>query len=132
MYRYLLFGIIIQLVSCTDQGDIKRYSLNNTTQYDIEAILFHRVGKSDTTLIHKNDFKIMNEEGPPYDSGPFGGFDSLKINFEDSKMLTYITLRSNSECSDSIKNPFCPYSNYICSHNICTFEIDDAEYQKAK
>ena len=83
-------------------------------------------------LINNNDFKIMYEEGPPYDDGPFGVFDSLKINFEDLKILTYIPLESKSECIDSIKNPFCPYSNYICSNNICTFEIDSVEYQKAK
>ncbi len=132
MIKYLLFVLFILIVSCTEQGDTKKYSLSNTTNYNIEVILYDRFGKNDTALINNNDFKIMYEEGPPYDDGPFGVFDSLKINFEDLKILTYIPLESKSECIDSIKNPFCPYSNYICSNNICTFEIDSVEYQKAK
>lgn len=132
MNKLLILFFIIQIISCTDQSNIKSYSLNNSTDYNIKAILFDRFGKSDTTNIDKNDFKIMYEEGPPYDDGPFGVFDSLKIIFEDSKVLTYIPLISKSECTDSIKNPFCPYSNYSCKDNVCSFEIDDIEYLKAK
>ncbi|GAB1395831.1 MAG TPA: hypothetical protein PKN57_04470 [Saprospiraceae bacterium] len=132
MNKFLILIFIIQIISCTDQDNIKSYSLNNSTDYNIKAILFDRFGKSDTTNINKNDFKIMYEEGPPYDDGPFGVFDSLKIIFEDFKVLTYIPLKSKSECIDSIKNPFCPYSNYSCKDNVCTFEIDNVEYLKAK
>ncbi|MEO6131749.1 MAG: hypothetical protein ABIQ02_07865 [Saprospiraceae bacterium] len=132
MLKLLLFFLLLQIVSCTDQGDTKKYSLSNTTIYNLEVILFDRFGKNDTTLISHNDFKIMYEEGPPYDDGPFGVFDSLRIHFEDSKILTYIPPNTESECRDSIKSPFCPYSNYIYSNNVCTFEIDSLEYQKAK
>mgnify|MGYP003506303480 FL=1 len=114
MNKFLILIFIIQIISCTDQDNIKSYSLNNSTDYNIKAILFDRFGKSDTTNINKNDFKIMYEEGPPYDDGPFGVFDSLKIIFEDFKVLTYIPLKSKSECIDSIKNPFRPYYNYSC------------------
>jgi hypothetical protein len=132
MFKYLLFVLLIQAVSCTEPGDTKKYSLSNTTDYNIEVILFDRFGKNDTALINNNDFKIMDEEDPPYDDGPFGVYDSLRINFEDLKVLTYIPPKSSSECVDSIKNPFCRYINYICLNNICTFEIDSFEYQKAK
>ena len=132
MNKFLILIFIIQIISCTDQDNIKSYSLNNSTDYNIKAIIFDRFGKNDTTNIDKNNFKIMYEEGPPYDDGPFGVFDSLKIIFEDFKVLTYIPLKSKSECIDSIKNPFCPYSNYSCKDNVCTFEIDNVEYLKAK
>lgn len=132
LVKFLLFILLIQIVSCTDQGDTKKYSLSNVTSYNIEVILFDRFGKNDTTLIDKNDFKILYEEGPPYDDGPFGVFDSMRIHFEDSKILTYIPPYSSVECVDSIKNPFCRYSNYNCLNNVCTFEIDSIEYQKAK
>ena len=132
MFKYLWFVLVIQIVSCTERGDTIKYSLSNTTSYTIEVILFDRFGNNDTNLITSNDFKILYEEGPSYDDGPFGVFDSLKIQFEDSKILIYNPPESNSDCIDSIKNPFCPFSNYVCLNNICTFEIDNAEYQKAK
>jgi hypothetical protein len=131
-FKYFLFILLFQIVSCTDQGDPIKYSLSNTSNFKIEVIRFDRFGINDTTLINKDDFKILYEEGPPYDDGPFGVFDSIRIQFEDSKILTYNPPGSNSTCLDSIKNPFCPYSNYVCTNNICTFEIDSVEYKKAR
>ena len=131
-YLSLLFILSIHIVSCTDQGDPVKYALSNTSNFDLEVILFDRFGNSDTASINKNDFKVLHEEGPPYDSGPFGVFDSMQINFEDLKKLTYIQLKYTSGCIDTVKNPFCPYSNYICSNIACMFEIDSLEYLKAK
>ena len=130
--KYFVFIVCIAIVSCTDQGDPIKYALSNTSTFNIEVVLFERFGNSDTTLISNNDFKVLHEEVPPYDEGPFGVYDSIQVNFEDSKTLTYFPPNSTSECLDSIKNPFCPYSNYICSNSVCTFEIDTVEYQKAK
>ena len=59
MIKYLLFVLFILIVSCTEQGDTKKYSLSNTTNYNIEVILYDRFGKNDTALINNNDFKIM-------------------------------------------------------------------------
>lgn len=132
MFKYLYFVALILIVSCTDQGDAIKYSLSNTTDSTIEIIRYDRFGNHDTTLINQDDFKIMYEEGPPYDDGPFGVFDSVRIQFEDLKVLTYKPPASKSICVDSIKNLFCPYSNYVCLNSICTFEIDNAEYLKAK
>ena len=120
------------MVACTDQGDPIEYSLSNTTNYTMEVILFERFGMNDTSLINNNDFKILHEEGAPYDDGPFGVYDSIRISFEDNRVLTYIRPGYNAECVDSVINPFCPYSNYVCLNSICTFEIDTIEYKKAK
>lgn len=130
MAKYLLVFLIFS--SCTDKGDPIMYSIKNSTNYNFKFVIFERSGKIDTFPINILESKILSEDKPPYDAGPFGGFDSLKVVFEDSKTLTYIPFKSNSECLDSVKNPFCPYSNYLCTENICTFEIDSIEYQKAK
>ena len=107
MNKFLILIFIIQIISCTDQDNIKSYSLNNSTDYNIKAILFDRFGKSDTTNINKNDFKIMYEEGPPYDDGPFGVFDSLKIIFEDYQISDMIIdLPCLPSVGDSIEFPF--------------------------
>ena len=130
--KYLMLLLLIYMVSCTDQGDPIQYSLSNSTNQNIEVILFERFGTKDTSLINSYDFKILDEEVPPYDSGPFGGYDSMRIQFEDLKVLTYIPPGLTTGCIDSVKNPFCPYTNYLCANSICTFEIDSIEYQKAK
>ncbi|MBC7885216.1 MAG: hypothetical protein H7X99_07060 [Saprospiraceae bacterium] len=132
MYKLLLIIILFQILSCTDQGDPIKYSIKNSTSHNFKLVLFGRSGKNDTIPFKISESKILSQDGPPFDDGPFGVFDSLKAVFDDSKILTYIPLKSNSECIDSVKNPFCPYSNYICTDNICTYEIDNIEYQKAK
>jgi len=124
--------LFILTVSCTDQGDPIKYALSNTSTFNIDVVLFARFGNNDTTSINNNDFKVLQEQVPPYDDGPFYGYDSIRIYFEDSKILTYLPLNSTSGCIDSVKNPFCSYSNYICSNSVCTFEIDVVEHQKAK
>ena len=105
------------------------YSFKNTTNLNCESILFERFGKNDTITIGKLESKILSKDVPPYDDGSFGGYDSIKILFEDSKFLIYKQLRSYININ---KNPFCPYSNHMCIGNNCTFEIDDDEYKKAK
>ena len=130
--KYFLIILCIHTESCTDQGDTIKYALSNTSTFNIEVVLFDRFGNDDTTSINNNDFKVLHEEVPPYDDGLFGVYDSIKIKFEDSKILSYIPPHSTSGCIDSVKNPFCPYSNYICSNSVCTFEIDSVEHQKAK
>lgn len=132
MLRFFLFSLIVLLSSCTDQGDPIKYSLSNTCSYNFEVILYGKTGKPDTTSINKNEFSILDEQVPPYDSGPFAYYDSISVQFENFKRLTYLPPGTYSECVDSIKNPFCPYSNYYCLNDICTFKIDNFEYLKAK
>lgn len=132
MYKYLLFVSVFLILSCTDKGDPIMYSIKNSTNYNFKFIIFERSGIIDTFPINISESKILSQDKPPYDGGPFGGFDSLKVAFEDLKILTYIPLRSNADCTDSIKNPFCPYSNYSCIDNTCTFVIDNTEYLKAR
>lgn len=132
MHKILLLIILLQIVSCTDQGDPILYSITNSSLYDIKIILFSRSGKLDTLAINISESKILSKDVPPYDCGPLCGYDSVKVIFDDAKILKYIPLKSNSECVDSIKNPFCPYSNYTCVNHICTFEIDYFEYLKAE
>lgn len=132
MYKLLILLIAFQLTSCTDQGESKQYAFKNTTNYNLEVILYERFGNNDSFSIKSAETKVLDQDEPPYDDGPFGVFDSLKLFFEDSKKLTYIPLRSKDDCSDSIKNPFCPYSNYNCVDDMCTFVVDIVEYQKAR
>ena len=132
MYKYLLFFLSIQMLSCTDQGDPIEYAVKNMTSYRLEVIRFDRFGMKDTTAIDTADFKILSRSVPPYDDGPFGGYDSLRIHFEDGKTLTYHPPALSSGCLDSIKNPFCHYTSYLCLNSVCTFEIDSVEYKKAK
>lgn len=132
MYKFLLLLTVFLLTSCTDQGESKHYAFKNTTNYNLEVILYERFGYNDSFSIKRAKTKVLDQDEPPYDDGPFGLFDSLKLFFEDSKQLTYIPLSSKDDCSDSIKNPFCPYSNYNCVGNICTFLVDSIEYQKAR
>lgn len=108
------------------------YSITNSSLHDFNLILFSRSGKHDTLSINMNESKILSKDVPPYDCGPLCDYDSLKVVFDDSKILKYAPLKSNSECVDSVKNPFCPYSNYTCINHNCTFEIDNFEYLKAK
>ena len=132
MLKYLLCMLCMYAASCTDQGDPVKYALRNTSNFNIDVILYERFGNNDTTSIHKDNFKVLHEDVPPYDDGPFGIYDSIKINFEDLKTLSYIPPMYTSGCIDSVKNPFCPYTNYICSNSVCTIEIDSLEHQKAK
>ena len=132
MYKCLICVILFQIISCTDQGDPIMYSISNTTIHNFKLVLFERSGKNDSISFKISESNILSQDKPPYDDGPFGGFDSLKVLFDDSKILTYIPLRSNNDCLDSVKNPFCLYSNYICIDNVCNFETDITEYQKAK
>ena len=132
MYKYLLFVILFHILSCTDQGDPIMYAITNSTSQNFKLVLFERSGKNDTIPFKISESNILSQDKPPYDGGPFGGIDSLKVVFDNSKILTYIPLRSYAECIDSVKNPFCPSSNYICVEQVCTFDIDNIEYQKAK
>lgn len=132
MHKYLLFILFLLMLSCTDQGDPIEYAVKNTTSYRLEVIRFDRFGMNDTTAIDTDDFKILSRNVPPYDDGPFGGYDSLRIQFEDGKALTYHPPALSSGCQDSIKSPFCHYTSYLCLNSVCTFEIDSTEYKKAK
>lgn len=132
MCKCLLFAVCILMVSCTDQGDPIQYAVENTTSYRLEVIRFDRFGMKDTTMIDTDDFQILSRDVPPYDDGPFGGYDSLRIQFEDGRILTYQPPALSTGCLDSIKSPFCHYTSYLCLNSICTFEIDSTEYMKAK
>lgn len=132
MPKHLLFVVFILIVSCTDQGDPIQYAVENTTSYSLEVIRFDRFGMKDTTVIDTADFKILGRNVPPYDDGPFSGYDSIRIQFEDGKILTYQPPALSTGCLDSIKSPFCHYTSYLCMNNVCTFEIDSSEYMKAK
>jgi len=132
MYKYLLFVFIIHFLSCTDQGDPIFYSISNLSSYDLSIVQFDRFGKMDTILFNKNESKIMDQDEPPYDDGPFSDKDSIKLIFDDSKVFTYKSLISKDDCLNSDKNPFCQYSHYTCTNNNCTFEIDNIEYLKAR
>jgi hypothetical protein len=132
MYKIILLIILLQIISCTDQGDPILYSITNSSLNDFKVILFSGSNKYDTLSIKKFESKVLSQDLPPYDCGPLCGYDSLKVIFDNSKILKYVPLKSNSECVDSVKNPFCPYSNYMCENHNCTFEIDYFEYLKAK
>lgn len=132
MYKILFFLIIIQFLSCTDQGEPIIYSIENKLSSDLDLIIFDRLGKIDTILINSSENKNLDKDVPPYDSGPFSNKDSIKVIFSDNKILTYKSFISKEDCMDSIKNPFCQYSHYKCDGNNCTFEIDEIEYLKAK
>lgn len=132
MNKILIMLISFLLVSCTDKGEPKQYAFINTSYHNLVVIMYERFGNRDTFSINNSETKVLDKDEPPYDDGPFGVFDSLKLIFDSNKTLTYIPLRSKDDCLDSIKNPFCPYSNYVCIENICTFDIDYFEYLKAK
>lgn len=132
LLKYLVCILSIQAVSCTDQGDPIEYALHNTSNFNMEVILFERFGNNDTTSINHNDFKILSRDVPPYDNGPFGSYDSIRITFEDLKSLSYLPPVAATDCIASLKNPFCPYTNYICSDSVCAFEIDSVEHLKAR
>jgi len=132
MYKIFSIIIFIQILSCTDQGDPIIYSIENSSNFDTKIVLFDRLGKNDTILINKSESRVLDQDSPPYDNGPFSDKDSIRVIFSDRKILTYKSLRSKDDCLDSEKNPFCQYSHYICNMNNCTFEIDIIEYLKAK
>jgi hypothetical protein len=120
------------MLSCTDQGDPVYYALSNTSNQPIEIVLFERYGINDTAIINHNEFRVMDQDKAPYDVNPFGHYDSIRIYFEDLKILTYHSSEANAGCIHADKTPFCFYSNYACLNDICMFEIDSTEYQKAK
>ena len=132
--NYFVMIFLVLAVSCTDQGDPTYYAIRNATNLQIEVIVFERFGNNDTARIAPNDYKIMSDERPPFIDGPFGSHDSIRIQFEDAKKLTYGYLYSYStaSCPDSIKSPFCGFSSYDCSDEFCAFDVDSIEYQKAK
>jgi hypothetical protein len=133
MVRRLSFNLLlICLFACTDQGKPVHYAIGNVSSFDLSVILFNENIPVDTVFIRISDSKVLSQDLPPYDSGPFSGHDSLLVIFSDYKRLTYKPHKSNSECSDMNKNPFCHYTAYICSSGICTFFVDDTEYLKAK
>jgi hypothetical protein len=133
MYKYLLFVIIFQELSCTtDKGDPIIYSIKNSTNFNLDLVFFDKLGKTDTIFINKSDSKVLDKDSPPYDNGPFSDNDSITVIFSDYKMLTYKSFKSKDDCLNSVKNPFCQYSHYKCNGNNCTFEIDETEYLKAK
>lgn len=128
---YLLLPVFM-FAGCTDQGPPINYSIENTSHSDLTLIIFDSRGQIDTLDIQKTEIKVISTAVPPYDDGPFGGKDSLKVIFTDKKELTYYALDSKNDCLDSDKNPFCEYSHYFCSNSNCIFTIDDIEYLKAK
>jgi hypothetical protein len=132
MYKVLLLLFLLEIVSCTDQGEPFLYSIKNTSTFDLKLSIFDKSGKSDTFLINVFDSQVLDKEGPPYDNGPFSDKDSIKVIFSNNKILTYIAFKSKDDCLNSNKNPFCQYSHYKCDGNNCTFEIDEIEYLKAK
>lgn len=132
MYKSMIILIFIQLMSCTDQGEPVIYSIKNTSAFDLKLVFFDKLGKRDTFLIIVSNSKALDKDVPPYDDGPFSDKDSIKVIFSDNKILTYTSFKSNDDCLNSSKNPFCQYSHYECKDNHCTFEIDDIEYLKAK
>jgi hypothetical protein len=129
MYKCVI--ILLLISSCTDKGEPIEYVFKNSTEKSFQLLLFEKASIVSDFKIALNGSSVVYTDKPPFD-GPFAGIDSLRIIFEDGKILSYVPLISNDNCINAIKNPYCANFYNQCNSNSCIFQIDNIEYLKAK
>lgn len=129
MAKYLLVFLIFS--SCTDKEEAIKYLFKNDTDKNFDILLFDNSIVVNSTMLLPNESVELYSDKPPFD-GPFAGFDSIKLAFNNGRELTYVPLINNDSCGISNKNPFCSSTYHDCDEVSCTFIIDFIEYLKAR
>ena len=128
MKKYLVTILILaSLHSCIiDRVIIADFIIENNTDLNLEFITFDN-GIEVIYPINSFDNNSIGEYNISEQVFPSDIIDSVIVKFSDNKILKY----HKSDSCNSNKSFFC-ISNTICINNVCTFEIDDGEYKKAK